>query len=122
MELPILARIASLVRRRVKNSRRQVKRLPPAQPTLCVIRQHGQPEPANATIQNLSSKGAGLLADREYRPGTVINLLLVNAAHTFALAVDLKVVRCFRTAGGDYFLGGPFTRSLRHDELAPFMV
>jgi hypothetical protein len=122
MELPLLARIATLVKRRARNNRRQVKRVAPSRPTICLIRQDGLAEAAQATIQNLSHKGAGLLADRELSPGTVVNLLLVNAGHTFALAVDLKVVRSFRAGDGHYFVGGPFTRSLRHEELAPLMV
>jgi hypothetical protein len=122
MELPILARIATLVRRRAKNNRRQVKRLTPSRPTVCLVHCDDRAEPAEATIQNLSHKGAGLLADRELASGSVVKLLLVNAGHTFALAVDLKVIRSFRTGDGRYFVGGPFTRALRHDELAPFMV
>jgi hypothetical protein len=122
MELPILARIAALVKRRTRANRRQARRFTPPQPSQCTVRGGDGQEPCQAAIHNLSPKGAGLVARREYAPGTVVHLLLVNAGHTFALAVELKIARCFRMASGDYFLGGPFTRTLRHDELAPFMI
>jgi hypothetical protein len=78
--------------------------------------------PRSAWVHNLSLRGAGILTDREYPAGTAVALLLVNSAHTFALSVEMDVVRCFRVVNGDYFVGGKFRRHLGHDELMPFMM
>jgi hypothetical protein len=117
-----LARISALMRRRPASDRREAKRLPPGQHTICLIWFGEDLEPANAVVSNLSHKGAGLLAEREYASGSVLRLLLVNGPHTFALATELKVVRCFQVPTGEYFLGGPFLKTISHDELVPFMT
>jgi hypothetical protein len=121
MDSPLLAKIAALVQRRIQVERREVKRLAPGQRTLCLIR-NGDEEPPVVAVHNLSTKGVGLLSEREYPPGTVLPLLIVNGSNTFAVAVELKVVRTFRVVSGRWFLGGPFIRPLRHDELRPLMM
>jgi hypothetical protein len=121
MDSPLLAKLAALVQRRQQVERRQDKRLPAGERTVCLLRNGDDPPPAIG-IHNLSLKGAGLLADREYPLGTVLPLLLVNGTHTFAVAVELKVVRTFRVVGGHWFVAGPFDRPLRHDELRPLMM
>jgi hypothetical protein len=117
-----IARISSLIDRRSRFDRRQVKRLTPTPQTLCQVWETEQSEPAEATVQNLSAKGVGLVGSREYAPGSVLRVLLVNASHTFAVHAEIKVVRCFEASDGDYFVGGPFLRALAHDELVPFMM
>jgi hypothetical protein len=121
MDSPLLAKLAALVQRRNPVERREVKRLPPGERTVCMVRNGGDHPPVVA-IHNLSLKGAGLLTDRECPLGTVLSLLLVNGTHTFAVAVELKVVRTFRVGGGHWFVAGPFDRPLRHDELRPLMM
>jgi hypothetical protein len=119
---PILAKLTRLVStKRGRIDRRAFRRLTPGHLTPCQVRPPGEP-PRPAWVHNLSLHGAGILADREYEPGTRLGLLLVNAAHTFALSVEMDVVRCFRVVSGDYFVGGEFDRQLRHDELMPFMI
>jgi hypothetical protein len=122
MDSPILVRIASLVQRRARKERREVKRLPPGQPTFCLVYNDGESEPAQACVQNLSIKGAAVLADRVYAGGTVLRVLLVNAAHTFAVATELRVVRCLRLVNDQHLVGGPFTRPLAYDEFVPLMM
>lgn len=119
---PILAKLTSLVTKRSRVDRRACRRLTPGHLTPCQVRLAGTEAPRAAWVQNLSLRGAGILADREFRPGSRIGLLLVNAAHTFALSVEMEVVRCFRVVNGDYFVGGKFSRQLGHDEMMPFMM
>jgi hypothetical protein len=122
MTLPRLSKFTGLVGgKRVRVERRAFRRLTPGHLTPCQVRPAGG-EPRAAWVHNLSLRGAGILTDREYPPGTRLGLLVVNAAHTFALSVQLDVVRCFRVVNGDYFVGGRFARQLGHDELLPFMV
>ncbi len=122
MDIPFLAKITALAQRRLKVERRSVKRLPPGQRTVCLVRGEGHANAPSLAVQNLSVKGAGLLADREYSINTVLPILLVNGSHTCAVALELNVVRCFRVASGHWFVGGPFARPLSCEELIPFMM
>jgi hypothetical protein len=122
MDIPLLSKITALAQRRLKVNRREVKRLPPGQRTVCLIRGEGPPTVPALTVQNLSVKGAGLLADREYPAGALLPILLVNGSHTCAVALELNVVRSFRVVGGHWFVAGPFARPLTCEELIPFMV
>jgi hypothetical protein len=122
MMTPILAKLSGLVGKRGRMDRRTFRRLTPGHLTPCHVRAPDTEERRSAWVHNLSLCGAGILADREYSPGTRLGLLLVNAPHTFALKVEMDVVRCFRVVSGDYFVGGQFERQLGHDELMPFMV
>jgi len=120
---PILAKLTRLVStKRGRVDRRAFRRLTPGHLTPCHVRPPGEATARAAWVHNLSLRGAGILADREFEPGTRLGLLLVNAAHTFALSVDMEVIRCFRVVSGDYFVGGHFERQLGHDELMPFMI
>jgi hypothetical protein len=101
--------------------RRRAKRLSPARLTPCVIRPADGAE-MPGWVHNLSVVGGGLLAGRSFAPGAVLTVLFINAAHTFALSAELRVVRCYRVVNGDYYLGGPFAQPLRHDEILPFMM
>jgi hypothetical protein len=119
---PILAKLTTFVGKRGRAERRAFRRLTPGHLTPCEVRIPGVEGPRSAWVHNLSLRGAGILTDQEYPPGTRVALLLVNAAHTFALSVEMEVIRCFRVVNGDYFVGGHFIRQLRHDELLPFMM
>jgi hypothetical protein len=122
MLLSFLARMSALVQRRSRpQERREVKRLAPGQVTPCTLAAPGG-RPVAAWVHNLSIKGIGILAEQEHRPGTVLRVLLVNAAHVFALSVEVEVVRCFRLVTGEYFVGGQFRTALSPDELRPFML
>ncbi len=122
MELSLLAKITALVKRRLQVERRAAKRLAPGQRTVCLIRPKEDATPLTGLVQNLSVKGIGLLLDGEPPPGTVLRLLLVNGSHTFAVAVEMKVVRSCHIAGSQWFLAGPFVQPLRYEELVPFMM
>jgi hypothetical protein len=122
MSGPLLHRITALMQRRAPRDRREVRRVAPAHRTLCTFQRRGTSSSVTAAVHNLSPKGLGLLSPVECPTGTVLSLLLVNASSTFALAIEMTVVRCFRAAGDRYFLGGPFARILRHDEIIPFLI
>jgi hypothetical protein len=119
---PILTKLSNLVGKRGRSERRAYRRLTPGHLTPCHVRLSGTETTRSAWVHNLSLRGAGILTDEEYPPGTRVTMLLVNAAHTFALTVDMEIVRSFRVVNGDYFCGGQFTRQLGHDELMPFMM
>jgi hypothetical protein len=101
--------------------RRRARRLKPARLTSCVIRPADSAE-MPGWVHNLSIRGGGLLAGRPFAPGAILTVLFINAAHTFALSTELRVVRCYRVVNGDYYLGGAFAQPLRHDEILPFMM
>jgi hypothetical protein len=107
---------------RSRTERRGAKRLAPGHPTPCLLQAAGAPRPSPAWVHNLSVKGVGLLTRQEFPAGTKVQILLVNAAHVYALSVDMTVIRCFRIVSGDFFLGARFDRVLQPEELMPFMV
>ncbi|MGH7225954.1 MAG: hypothetical protein ACRELF_22275, partial [Gemmataceae bacterium] len=90
--------------------------------TLCLIQAAGDSERKTAIVDNLSERGVAMLAEREYAPGTTLPVLLVNAAHTFSLAMEMKVVRSSRLGHDQYLIAGPFARSLLHEEVVPFIL
>ncbi len=122
MMTPLLTKLTGFAGKRRRVERRAFRRLTPGRLTPCQVRPPGESSARAGLTHNLSLRGAGILTDREYAPGTRLGLLFVNAAHTFALALELEVVRCFRVVNGEYFIGGRFDRQLRHDELIPFLV
>jgi PilZ domain len=119
---PILEKLSALVGRRSRAERRVTKRLFPGAMTPCEVQKVGESDRQAAWLHNLSVKGAGLMVDQEIAPGTLLRLLVVNAPHTFALAVELRVVRCSRIINGDYFVGGQFTHDVTHADLVPFIL
>jgi hypothetical protein len=120
--LPLLTKLTALAGRGRRGERRDSRRHPPGAVTPCRVRGPDDATPHDARVHNLSLHGAGLLAGRAYPPGTPLRVLLVNAAHTYALPVEMTVARCGRAAHGGHFLGGRFARPLRFDELLPFLV
>jgi hypothetical protein len=122
MILPLRKKLSVFVQRRLQVERRSQKRVVPVHRTLCLLKASGDDQPTTTVVQNLSLKGLGVLVDREHSPGTVLNALLVNAPHTFAVKRELKVVRCFRVNGQQFFLAGPFEKLLTHEEMVPFII
>lgn len=122
MGLSLRSKLSALVQRRLQIERRGGKRVAPAQRTLCLLSKPGESEQSGSVVQNLSIKGAGLQTERRYEPGEVLHALLVNSAHTFSVSVELRIARCFHVTDKRYFVAGPFTRPLSHDEIVPFML
>jgi hypothetical protein len=122
MSSSLRSKLSAFVQRRLHAERRRGKRVIPVHRTIGLLRIPGEEERVTAVVQNLSPLGIGLLADREYPAGMVLHLLLVNHSHTFSVALDLNVVRCLRTAANQYFVAGPFTRLLSHEEMVPFIM
>jgi PilZ domain len=113
---------AALTPNRRRSERRHARRLTPARQTPCLITAPDEAEPVAGRVHNLSLKGAGVVSAREFPTGSILPLLLVNAAHTFMAPVQFEVIRGFRVANGDYFLGGRFLEPLTYDDLVPFML
>ena len=115
-------KLSVLIQRRLQIERRGCKRLVPIQRTLCLLPSRGDSEGTTAVVNNLSHKGVAVVAEREYALGTILPVLLVNASHTYSLAVEMKVVRASRLGRDQYLIAGPFARSLLHEEVVPFIV
>jgi len=107
---------------RARTNRRGARRQVPAQLTPCRIVLSGEAEPTPGWLQNLSVKGVGLLLRKPCPVGTIVPLLLINAAHTCGLRLELQVVRCQRLASGDHIVGGQFTQGRDFEELLPFLT
>lgn len=122
MGLSLRGKLSALVQRRLQIERRGGKRVAPAQRTVCLLSKSGESGQTASVVQNLSNKGVGLQTERGYQLGEVLHALLVNAAHTFSVSVEVRVARCFQVGDKRYFVGGPFTRSLTHDEIVPFIL
>jgi hypothetical protein len=122
MPSSLRSKLSVFVQRRLQAERRRGKRVVPAHRTLCLLRMPGEDDSVTALVQNLSSHGIGVLADREYPVGAPLHLLLVNHSHIFSVALDLNVIRCLRTANNQYYLAGPFSRALTHEEMVPFII
>lgn len=115
-------KLSALVQRRLKVERRGVKRIAPTQRTLALLKDGQDGETITAHVHDLSSKGLAVYAGRDYPLGTLLHVILVNAAHTFSVAVEVKIVRVIRESGNGYLLAGPFNRTLAHDEVIPFIL
>ena len=119
----ILSNIVALINPRPpRPERRQVKRLYTTFKTPCLFETADGADRISAWVYDVSTRGIAILAQQDVPPGTTLRTLLVNAAHTCALPVEVEVVRCLRAAHGNFLLGGTFTQSLRHEELVPFIV
>ena len=119
---PLLNKISALFQRRPRQERRGAKRLAPSALTPCQVRVGDDPTPFSALLHNLSKTGVGILSPKDLPPGTLIQIVITNAASTFALSGSVKVMRNIRVVGGQYLLGGEFTNELQHDEMVPFIV
>ncbi len=114
--------VAKLAADRRRAERRRARRIAPGRLTPCVIRVVGEDAEFDGWVHNLSVRGAGLLSARPFEVGDLLTVLFINAAHTFALSAEVRVIRGYRVVNGDYFLGGQFPQPLRYDELLPFMA
>jgi hypothetical protein len=119
---PILAKLTSLVQKRRREERRQAKRMSPQHLVSCQIKLPSHLNQLPARVDNLSIRGVGILTSAASLPRSTMQILLINAPHTFALTVDVEVMHCSSVVNGDYFLGCRFTRSLTYEEMAPFFV
>ena len=115
------SKLSVFARRRLQADRRGGKRLAPNHRTICRLQTPGEDAHTTAVVQNLSLRGVGMRVDREYTPGTLLHVLLVNDSHTFSVALELSVARCFRVANDQFYLAGPFGRPLTHEEVVPFI-
>jgi serine/threonine protein kinase len=71
----------------------------------------------DATVRDLSSRGAGLLLGRRFEVGTVAILELLASAGGDSVKVEMRVDRVDRAGRNAWFIGGTFTRTLEKEEL-----
>ena len=115
------SKVLSAAERR-RAERRRARRMAPGRLTPCLIRPDEGGDELPGWVHNMSVAGAGLLSARPFAIGHVMTVLFINAAHTFALSAEVRVVRSYRVVNGDTFLGCQFTQPLRYDEMLPFLV
>jgi serine/threonine protein kinase len=70
-----------------------------------------------ATIQDLSVKGAGLIVNRRFEIGTMVTLEFPTSGSASRRSVDMRVNRVHRAGRGLWFIGGSFTRPLDKKEV-----
>ena len=102
--------------------RRLGRRLVPGSLTACLIVADGESFRSAGWVHNISVSGIGLLADRGHLPGTIVQILLINASHTFAVAVEASVIRGHPICNGDHYLGCQFHEPLRFEQILPFLL
>jgi hypothetical protein len=119
---PLLAQLTSLVKKRRREERRHCKRRSLGQLVSCQIQLPGCDHDLPARVDNLSDNGIGILTSAAPRLYSTMQIVLINAPHTYALTVEVEVIHCSSVVSGDYFLGCRFTRSLTCDEMAPLFV
>jgi hypothetical protein len=114
--------MSALFLKQPRENRREVKRHFPGRLSPCLVQKPGEDGKVDASLFDISPKGIALITSKEYLIGALLKVLIVNGSHTFALSVEMTVVRCAHLLNGQYLIGGPFTRYLTHDEMMPFMV
>ena len=114
--------LSVLAQRRLHVERRRGKRIAPTHRTFALLHREGDGPETTTLVHNLSHTGIAVHAECDYPLGTILHVLLVNAAHIFSVAVDMKVVRCVREGNRSYLIAGPFERSLDYEEIVPFIL
>src|SRR6266852_4703895 len=98
------------------SSRRKVRRASvrcaPFRLTPCYLSAPAQGIGASAWVYNISAVGAGILGSPWIAPDTILTVELINAGHTYALAVEMQVTRIEAVKTGNHYLGGQFVRKL----------
>src|SRR5216683_1195272 len=102
--------------------RRAAIRCSPFRMTPCYITSVAEGLEAAAWVYNLSSNGVGIVGGPWIAPGTVVQVELINAGHTYVLALEMEVTRAEAASTGGHYLGGQFKRKLIYSELLPFLI
>jgi hypothetical protein len=102
--------------------RRAAIRCSPFRMTPCYITSASEGLEAAAWVYNLSSNGVGIVGGPWIAPGTVVQVELINAGHTYVLTLEMEVMRVEAASSGGHYLGGQFKRKLIYSELLPFLI
>lgn len=78
-------------------------------------------DPWLVKIQNISTRGIGLLLNRSFKTGTFLSLELFNGEQGFLLELEVCVVHTRRQGRGQWLSGGVFVRALRDVELTALL-
>jgi serine/threonine protein kinase len=70
-----------------------------------------------ATIQDLSAEGIGLLVNRRFERGTILTVDLRGSKHGFERSMELRVTRVTRATRGSWLHGCVFAEPLSKTEL-----
>jgi serine/threonine protein kinase len=103
--------------------RRASVRYPCSLPTQCNRSSsihEGETEPQDcweATVQDLSAEGIGILVNRRFEPGTILTVDLRNSKQGFQRSMELRVIHVRRAARGSWFHGCIFAEPLSKLEL-----
>lgn len=111
--------------RRVRppEERRRSVRYPCTLATVCEVQTsiHAadpvNPEPWPAQVVDLSQAGIGMVLDRRFEPGTGLSILLQAPDQGFKYRSEMRVQRCIRAGGNQWFIGAAFTVALEKGDL-----
>jgi hypothetical protein len=108
--------------KRKRGDRRAAVRFAPPQEIICATRLEEDQGFSTARVCDISAGGACLLVKRSVDVGALIEVELINAAHTFLCTRSLRVLRTFPGNSGGCVVAGEFDRKLGYDELLPFIL
>jgi tRNA A-37 threonylcarbamoyl transferase component Bud32 len=109
--------------RRGAPNRRRSLRYPCTLATVCEVGtsvhdgEEGSEDRWEATVQNLSVAGVGLLLQRRFEPGTVVNVLLQSPDGRVRRSLEMQILRVSPAAGGRWATGGVFNKELTKEDL-----
>lgn len=83
----------------------------------CSLVANVQGENWPATVRNLSVEGIGMVVSRSFEAGTRLRVVLQNPRKNVSCAMIVRVVYTLQHPGGDWILGGQFSRPLTGAEL-----
>jgi hypothetical protein len=119
---PLLPALTDLARPPFHRERRSARRQAPAGPTPCLLQAAGEEEWGAAWLHNLSTRGVGVISARFLPAGAALAVMLINPGHTYAMSVQATVVRSFRVANGDFFLGCRLVEALTYGQITPLLL
>jgi hypothetical protein len=107
---------------RLRVERRAATRIRPPLPMMVQARLPGGEIQPLGVVHDISSTGLSLLARQPWNPGDQFHLLLTNAACTFALTIQMEIVRCHQLMNGEHYVAGRFDRALGPLEMQAFLL
>jgi PilZ domain-containing protein len=90
-------------------------------PTSCQTQEGPRDGRWPAQIRDVSVSGVGLLLDRRFEPGTMLDFVLPDSAYDLPPSMPVRVVHASALPGGQWLLGCVFIKTLSEEELKRFL-
>jgi hypothetical protein len=103
------------------NDRRAVERYPVSAGVTCPFLAPVAEGLGAAKVRDVSMQGIGLLLGRRVEPGTLLTVVLSNAAKGFSKTVLVRVVHATPQPGG-CLVGGTFETPLTYQEMSALVL